>query len=159
MAAYYRDRAAATQPQREKLQQITAQKQQIESTAAKCIISISGTPRTIRILPRGNWLDDSGEVVSPATPGFLGNFDIKDRRATRLDLAEWVVSSQNPLPARVFVNRVWKLMFGRGITKAAEDFGTQGDYPSHLELLDYLINLLNKRVHGLLVSRRGKLSL
>ena len=136
--AYYRDRAAATQPQREKLQQLTAQKQQIESSAAKCIISISGPPRTIRILPRGNWLDDSGEVMQPATPGFLGNFDIKDRRATRLDLADWVVDPKNPLPGRVFVNRVWKLLFGRGITKAAEDFGTQGEYPSHPELLDYL---------------------
>jgi hypothetical protein len=138
VAAYYRDRAAATLPQREKLQQVAAQKQQIESSAARCIISVSGPPRTIRILPRGNWLDDSGEVMQPATPGFLGNFDVKDRRATRLDLADWVVDSKNPLVGRVFVNRVWKLLFGRGITKAAEDFGTQGEYPSHPELLDYL---------------------
>jgi hypothetical protein len=77
-------------------------------------------------------------VMQPATPGFLGNFEVKDRRATRLDLADWVVDPKNPLPGRVFVNRVWKLLFGRGITKAAEDFGTQGDFPSHPELLDYL---------------------
>jgi hypothetical protein len=138
LAAYYRDRAAQTQPQREKLQAVAARKQQIEAAAPKCIVSVSGAPRTIRILPRGNWLDDSGEVMSPATPGFLGNFDVKDRRATRLDLAEWLVSPQHPLTSRVFVNRVWKLLFGRGITKAAEDFGTQGEYPSHPELLDTL---------------------
>lgn len=138
LVAYYRDRAAQTLPQREKLQQVTAQKQQLEASAPKCIVSVSGPSRTIRILPRGNWLDESGEVVPPATPSFLGNFDVKDRRPTRLDLAEWVVSAENPLPARVFVNRVWKLLFGRGITKAAEDFGTQGDYPSHPELLDHL---------------------
>jgi hypothetical protein len=138
LAAFYRDRAPQTQPQREKLQQFMAKKQQFEDAIPKTLISISGTPRVVRILPRGNWLDDSGEEVQPAPPTFLGNFNVKDRRATRLDLAEWLLNPQHPLTSRVFVNRVWKLMFGRGLTKSAEDFGTQGEYPSHPELLDYL---------------------
>src|SRR5205814_3130425 len=95
-------------------------------------------PRTVRLLPRGNWLDDSGEVMQPAVPAFLGALDGKDRRATRLDLAQWIASRDNPLTARVFVNRLWKLMYGQGLVRSLGDFGTQGQLPSHPELLDWL---------------------
>lgn len=109
-----------------------------EKAWSKTLITVSGKPRTIRMLPRGNWLDDSGPVMDPAVPAFLGSLEVGDRRATRLDLAKWVVSRDNPLTARVFVNRVWRLFFGEGISRSLDDLGSQGEWPSHPELLDWL---------------------
>ena len=105
---------------------------------AKTLITISGKPREIRILPRGNWLDDGGPVVQPAIPEFLGSLDVGDRRATRLDLAKWITARENPLTARVFVNRLWKLFFGEGLSRTLDDLGSQGEWPTHPELLDWL---------------------
>lgn len=95
-------------------------------------------PRMMRILPRGNWLDDSGEVVEPAVPVFLPHNPIEGRRATRLDLAHWIMADTNPLTARTFVNRLWKLFYGAGLSRNLEDLGGQGVPPSHPELLDWL---------------------
>ena len=92
----------------------------------------------MRILARGNWMDESGEIVSPAVPHFLPQIDTGNRRATRLDLARWLTSSDNPLTARVFVNRQWKLFFGQGLSRTLEDLGSQGEWPTHPELLDWL---------------------
>lgn len=102
--------------------------------------SMSGEPRVVRILPRGNWLDDSGPAVEPAPPAFLPDPVpvAEGARATRLDLARWMVAPENPLVARVFVNRMWRLMFGRGIVSTVGDFGSQGAAPTHPELLDWL---------------------
>src|SRR5262249_51221409 len=109
-----------------------------EKAIPTTLISTAVNPRTMRILPRGNWLDDSGEVVGPNVPGFLPLLDAQGRRATRMDLAKWMTSPENPLVARVFVNRLWKLCFGQGIVKSLDDFGTQGTMPTHPELLDWL---------------------
>ncbi len=96
-------------------------------------------PQTTRVLPRGNWLDESGEVVEPGVPAFLPPLEVEEgQRATRLDLARWMVSPSNPLPARVFVNRLWKLFFGKGISARLDDLGSQGEWPQHPELLDWL---------------------
>jgi hypothetical protein len=94
-------------------------------------------PRTIRMLSRGNWMDDSGEAVLPATPHFLPTLETKER-ATRLDLANWLTRPENPLTARVFVNRLWYLFFGNGLSRTLDDTGSQGEWPTHPELLDWL---------------------
>ena len=106
----------------------------------KCLVSVvSDKPRTVRILPRGNWMDESGEVMQPALLHFLPQPKFDDgRKLTRLDLAQWLVSRDNPLTARVFVNRLWKQFFGIGLSKVLDDVGTQGEPPVNPALLDWL---------------------
>lgn len=95
-------------------------------------------PVTTRILPRGNWQDDTGEVVEPAPPEFLSVPSPEGKRLNRLDLAKWVVSPDNPLTGRTVVNRLWRQFFGAGISATIDDLGMQGEPPSHPELLDWL---------------------
>lgn len=96
---------------------------------------------TARVLPRGNWQDTSGEVVLPNVPHFLPQpAKPGGRRLTRLDLANWLTSTENPLTARHFVNRLWKQFFGAGISNKLDDLGNQGEWPSHPLLLDWLAN-------------------
>ena len=78
-------------------------------------------------------MDESGATVEPAVPHFLSQIK-RDDRATRLDLASWLVSKDNPLVARVFVNRLWKMLFGRGLSVRLDDLGSQGETPVHPEL-------------------------
>jgi hypothetical protein len=137
IAAYYRTIAPILEPIRQELATLTRERDAILASAPATLVSTSGMPRTMRILPRGNWLDESGAEVTPAVPAFLGP-EVAGRRATRLDLANWLVSQDNPLVARVFVNRLWKLAFGQGLVSSLEDFGSQGASPTHPELLDDL---------------------
>ncbi len=85
---------------------------------------------------RGNFLNP-GEQVEPATPAAFHAFPA-DQPLNRLGLARWLVSEENPLTARVAVNRIWARLFGTGIVSTEEDFGTQGTTPTHPELLDWL---------------------
>ena len=103
-------------------------------------ISVAQKPRMIRILPRGNWMDETGNEVQPAIPAFLGVLKPKNdsERLTRLDLANWIVSRDNPMTARVFVNHLWHMFFGTGISNVLSDLGNQGEPPEHPELLDWL---------------------
>ena len=109
-----------------------------KDTFRSMLVSQTGNNRMVRILPRGNWLDQSGEVVEPAIPEFMGKLDTKDRKANRLDLANWVVSDNNPLPSRALTNRIWKMFFGYGLSRRLEDLGGQGEPPTHPKLLDHL---------------------
>ena len=109
-----------------------------KSLQTMLVTEAEAEPRMTRILPRGNWLDDSGEIVQPAVPAFLPHQPIEGRRANRLDLAEWLIDEDNPLPARTFVNRLWKMFFGRGLSRSLDDLGGQGEAPTHPELLDWL---------------------
>ena len=104
----------------------------------RTLISVAVEPRTMRLLPRGNWLDESGAIVQANTPAFLKPLPVKDRRANRLDLARWIVDPKNPMTARAQVNRLWKLYFGYGIARTLNDLGGQGEWPTHPKLLDWL---------------------
>ena len=93
--------------------------------------------RPTYLMNRGQY-DDPADEVFRDTPGFLPTLKKKGEVASRLDLAEWFVEPENPLTARVAVNRIWQQFFGVGLVKTSEDFGAQGEVPSHPELLDHL---------------------
>ena len=93
-------------------------------------------PRETFMLTRGLY-NKPGQKVSAAVPAFLPKLP-KGAKANRLGLAQWLTSAENPLAARVTVNRFWQMIFGIGIVKTAEDFGVQAEYPKHPELLDWL---------------------
>jgi mono/diheme cytochrome c family protein len=100
------------------------------------------SPREVRILPRGDWNADDGPLVVPAVPESLGRIAVESR-ATRADLARWLVSpvaagGAGEFTARVTVNRIWSLFFGAGLCRSVGDFGGQGELPDHPELLDAL---------------------
>jgi Protein of unknown function (DUF1553) len=110
----------------------------LDSQISRVVVTEATIPMETRVLPRGNFLDDSGEIVQPSIPVVFGKLDVGSRRATRLDLANWIASKENPLTARVFVNRLWRQFFGTGLSKSLDDLGSQGEWPTHPELLDWL---------------------
>jgi hypothetical protein len=135
------ERAAKSLDQQ--LAEITAQQERIHQHARRTMITVAIEPRVTRILPRGNWLDESGDIVEPAVPAFLGKLNAGKRRATRLDLANWLTDAKSGaggLTARVMANRLWYLLFGRGLAARLDDFGGQGEAPDNPELLDMLAN-------------------
>jgi Protein of unknown function (DUF1553)/Protein of unknown function (DUF1549)/Planctomycete cytochrome C len=115
--------------------ELTALQQSYPQLTQAQTLSESATPRISYIRVRGNYKNLCVEVT-PGTPAFL--FSLPEARPTRLDLARWLVSDKNPLTARVTVNRFWQELFGQGLVRTSEDFGTQGDRPTHPELLDWL---------------------
>jgi hypothetical protein len=138
LTSFARDNAPELKADRDALAAAVKVKLDFENTLPRVLMTTSGPPRTVRILPRGNWLDTSGPVMTPNTPGFLPPLPAKKERYTRLDLAKWAVAPENPLTARVTVNRLWKLFYGYGIARSLEESGSQGELPTHPELLDWL---------------------
>ncbi|MSR32439.1 MAG: DUF1553 domain-containing protein [Gemmataceae bacterium] len=115
-----------------------------------------GKGRKTHVLIRGDFLRP-GAVVEPNTPAVLPPLP-QGKNPSRLDLAQWITSPGNPLTRRVIVNWVWSKFFGRGLVNTLEDFGTQGEKPSHPELLDYLAGRFSqdgwslKKLHRLIVT-------
>ena len=138
LADYYHTIAPLLAPLREQLAEAQKEKDKFAEDAPKCLVSTSGNPRETRLLHRGNWQDETGDVETPAIPHFLPQPKSSEKRLTRLDLANWLVSLENPLTARVFANRFWKMFMGVGISKTLDDLGSQGEAPTNQDLLDWL---------------------
>jgi mono/diheme cytochrome c family protein len=140
LLAAFNSAAPSLEGLRKKLAETEKELASFEASLPRCLVSTSlAKPRLVRILPRGNWQDDSGPIVSPQLPAFLATHDVLQQRPlTRLDLARWLVDRDNPLTARVFVNRLWKQFFGVGLSKSLDDLGAQGEAPVNGPLLDYL---------------------
>ena len=112
---------------------------EFKKSAGKLNVQVLGEseePRETHILERGVW-DAKGDVVSPGVLPAVLDWPAEEV-GTRLDLAEWLVSPENPLTARVVVNHLWQIVFGNGLVRTPEDFGLQGEAPTHPELLDWL---------------------
>jgi Protein of unknown function (DUF1553)/Protein of unknown function (DUF1549)/Planctomycete cytochrome C len=101
------------------------------------VMKDSSQRRVTRVLNRGVY-DQPGDTVQIGLPSAILPFDSNMYAKNRLGLAEWLTDKRNPLTARVFVNRIWQEIFGRGLVKSVGDFGMQGDLPTHPELLDWL---------------------
>ena len=133
----------------DRYRQLVEQREKIKKEGRWTMVSRAVKPRTMRVLPRGNWMDDSGPVVLPSVPEFLGTIQSEKKRLNRLDLANWLTDPENGiglLNARVLANRLWHLFFGKGLAPDLTDFGGQGTPPEHPELLDRLaLSLVEKK--------------
>ncbi len=144
LTGYYRTIAPELATVRQELATLEASKKKLESEITSSLVTESVTPRMVKVLPRGNWMDDSGDIVQPGYPAVLNassksiNQAPAATRLNRLDLAKWITSNDNPLTARVFTNRIWKLYFGEALSRKVDDLGAQGKAPTHPELLDFL---------------------
>ncbi len=136
-----RELLAGLQAVKPRTKDIEKQISGVNSRQRLTMVTRSIKPRITRVLPRGNWLDDSGEIVQPAVPAFMKQVAAGGARSTRLDLANWLTDVEHGiggLTARVFVNRLWYLFFGEGISRSLDDFGGQGLPPVNPGLLDRL---------------------
>ena len=138
IAEFYRAIAPELREMNRQVVAVEARQSLLMDRVPTVLVSEATTPRAMRVLPRGDWMNDSGEEVQPWVPAFLKPFEKSSTRATRLELADWLTSAENPLAARVVVNRFWKLFFGAGLSRTLDDLGSQGEWPTHPALLDWL---------------------
>lgn len=134
---YIRTVAREAAPERKKLAALQKQLTALKPVTVPIMKDLSSKDRRVtKIQLRGNW-QDLGDEVTEGTPAVFPPLP-KDAPMNRLTLAKWLVSRDNPLTARVQVNRLWETLFGTGIVRTSEEFGSQGDLPFHPELLDWL---------------------
>jgi hypothetical protein len=139
LLAHYRTIAPILEPQRKKVAELEKARGELEAAMVSTLVTEQVEPRMVRVLARGNWMDESGEVVQPAFPEVLALAPTPaDRRLTRIDLARWITDPAHPLTSRVLANRLWKNLFGAGLSAKLDDLGAQGEWPSHPQLLDEL---------------------
>ena len=133
-----RDTEGIIQAVEEELKELRAKRKELlRSIPASLIMKERTEVRPAHILIRGIY-DQPGELVERDTPAILPPMPAREGLRTRLDLAEWLTDGSHPLTSRVAVNRIWQQFFGVGLVRTSEDFGAQGEPPSHPELLDYL---------------------
>jgi hypothetical protein len=132
---YFRDFSADCAVDRYRVANIKDRLTMLTEKHSILVMNTSKNPRKTHILSRGVYSAPMDEV-QPNTPAFLK--PLNKPNATRLDLAQWSVSRDHPLTARVAVNRLWEIAFGRGLTPSTADFGSQGVWPTHPELLDWM---------------------
>ena len=135
--AHFRESWSGFKEQRSTLAAAKKSKSDLEGKAKVSMIAADeAKQRPTHVLIRGEY-DKPGERVEPAAPSSIMKFS-PDLPKDRSGLARWITDPENPLAARVAVNRYWQMIFGNGIVKTSEDLGTQGRRPSHESLLDYL---------------------
>ena len=146
------------QPWEEKQKSVTAAHKQVKQAIPTTLVMRERKqPRNTYIHLRGDFLRH-GTKVSPGVPGVLPPIETRGESSDRLDFARWLVSREHPLTARVTVNRVWQRYFGKGLVATENDFGVQGDLPTHPELLDWLATRFMeqgwsmKKLHRLIVT-------
>lgn len=126
---------------RETAKDVAAAKEELaklEAAQTVMVMEELAEPRQAYVLKRGEYdKPDKDQPVHAEIPAFLGSLP-DDEEKNRLALAKWMVSAENPLVARVRVNRIWQMLFGVGLVKTSENFGVQAEAPSHPELLDWL---------------------
>jgi hypothetical protein len=157
LATFYRTVAVSLKPTRDRIAELDKDLKAVGIPTALVMRERAGYDRpSAFVRRRGNFMD-KGEQVYAGVPATLHPLR-DDQMPNRLGLARWLVDEENPLTARVAVNRAWEQFFGRGIVETSEDFGTQAAPPSHPELLDWLATEFmhqgwsQKSVHRLIVS-------
>lgn len=156
LTAYFKATKTAREqfPQLDEIARLRQQEPQFVTTM---VVSEAAQPRETFVMIRGDFLR-TGVAVQPGVPGVLPAMKPSGEHATRLDFARWLVAPENPLTARVIVNRIWQRYFGRGLVETENDFGRQGDPPTHPELLDWLADEFIrtgwdlKQLHRLIVT-------
>ena len=133
---YFADHADATKRDRIALANLEERLDVITQKFPTMVMDIADKPRETFILNRGDYSQPT-EKVTAGTPAVLPPLPA-GAPANRLGLAQWITMREHPLTARVEVNRLWQIFFGTGLVATAADFGAQGEYPSHPELLDWL---------------------
>jgi hypothetical protein len=137
VSQYYRDNVAELlKDERKELQQAEKSLSTMKPATSVPIVREMAQPRETRLQHRGNYLDKGDAVTVGVPAAFHAVPDVE--KLDRLALAKWIVDSKNPLTARVIANRYWETFFGQGIVLTSEEFGSQGELPTHPQLLDWL---------------------
>ena len=132
------DATIGTEESRERAQELSAAIKEVEANFTTSLVAADlEQPRETRLLKRGEYNLPAGDALQPGVPAVMGGFP-EDAPRNRLGLAQWLTSREHPLVARVVANQLWQRIFSDGLVRTPEDFGLQGEQPTHPVLLDWL---------------------